>query len=79
MAKARLVVIPNALTVARLRKTMTPRELAQQAGYTPERIYQFEAGSAIGIAPDRARRLAEVLGVAVEDITKIEHPQEQAS
>lgn len=72
MSKPRLVIKPKALAVARLRLGLTPSEFATRVGYTPERIYQFESGSAIGIRPDRARRLAEVLGVDLSEITEIE-------
>ncbi|MCU0987996.1 MAG: helix-turn-helix domain-containing protein [Xanthomonadales bacterium] len=52
---------------ARLRRGLTQIEVAGLVGITPAAVSRIERGK-IGVAPRRAHRWADVLGLSVDDI-----------
>ena len=61
---------PAALRAARQRQGHTVTALAKLSGVSKQRISDLES-SAVGIMPPTAKRLADALGVDIEDIADI--------
>lgn len=61
---------PAALRAARQRQGHTITALAELSGVSKQRISDLES-SAVGIMPPTAKRLADALGVDIEDIADI--------
>lgn len=61
---------PAALRAARQRQGHTVTALAKLSGVSKQRISDLESG-AVGIMPPTAKRLADALGVDIEDIADI--------
>ena len=61
---------PAALRAARQRQGHTVTALAELSGVSKQRISDLES-SAVGIMPPTAKRLADALGVDIEDIADI--------
>jgi transcriptional regulator with XRE-family HTH domain len=59
------------LRQARERKVLTQVELAEQAGVSPQTIYQLERG-AQRARPSTLRKLAQALGVQSLDLIELE-------
>ena len=61
---------PAALRAARQRQGHTVTALAELSGVSKQRISDLES-SAVGSMPPTAKRLADALGVDIEDIADI--------
>jgi len=61
---------PAALRAARQRRGHTVTALAELSGVSKQRISDLES-SAVGVMPPTAKRLADALGVDIEDIADI--------
>jgi transcriptional regulator with XRE-family HTH domain len=61
------VNILSKIKEARIRRGLTQIEVAERVGITPAAVSRIERGK-MGVAPKRALRWADVLGLAVDDI-----------
>lgn len=65
----------NKIKRARQEKGLKAKALAAKVELTPASVSKIERGL-VGVSPEKAKRLAEVLGISIEDVL---FPEEKAA
>lgn len=69
--KTKLVIRGDRLRRLRLAAVLSVRQVAEDAGITPNRVQQLEGGHNPGVRPETVQALARVIGCDPADITEV--------